>query len=111
MQPDISVDCDCCGKRRHSFFDDPVGDLLIYLCAPRPWCEKVVAIAHNAKSFDAQFILNIAILMKWQPKLILNGLKIICMQIQYLTFIDFVSFLPMPLRKLPEAFGISVTKS
>ena len=30
---------------------------------------------------------------------------------QHLTFIDSVSFLPMPLRKLPEAFGLSVTKS
>jgi len=109
-QPDISVDCERCGKRRHSFFDDHVGDL-IYLCAPRQWCEKFVAIAHNAKSFDAQFIFNRAIFLKWQPKLILNGLKIICMQIQHLTFIDSVSFLPMPLRKLPEAFGILGTKS
>jgi len=33
------------------------------------------------------------------------------MQIQHLTFIDSVLFLPMPLRKLHEAFGISVTKS
>ena len=57
MQPDISVDCERCGKRRHSFYDDPVGDLS-YLCAPRSWCEKVVATAHNAKGFDAQFILN-----------------------------------------------------
>jgi hypothetical protein len=23
--------CERCGKRRHSFFDDPVGDLLSYL--------------------------------------------------------------------------------
>ena len=77
MQPDISVDCERCGKRRHSFYDEHVGDLLSYLCAPRQWCEKVVAIAHNAKGFDAQFILNRAIFLKWQPKLILIGLKII----------------------------------
>jgi len=49
--------------------------------------------------------------MKRPPKLILNGLKIIRMQIQHLTFIDSVSFQPMPLRKLPEAFGLTVTKS
>jgi len=82
MQSAISIDCERCGKRRHSFYDDPVGDLS-YLCAPRKWCEKVVAIAHNAKGFDAQFILNRSIFLKWQPKLILNGLKIICMQIQH----------------------------
>ena len=111
IQPDISGDCERCGKRRHSFYDEPVGDLLSYLCAPRTWCENVVAIAHIAKGFDAQFILNRTIFLKWQPRLILNVLKIICMQIQHLTFIDSVSFLPMPLRKLPEAFGLSVTKS
>jgi len=38
----------------------------------------------------------------------IERLKIICMQIQHLTFIDSVSFLTMPLRKLPEAFGLSV---
>ena len=107
MQPDITVDCERCGQNMYSFYDDPVGDLLSYLCAPRKWCEKVVEIAHNAKGF----ILYRDIFLKWQPKLILNGLKIICMQIQHLTFIDCASFLPMPLRKLPEAFGLSVTKS
>ena len=51
MQPDVDVDFERC-KRKHSFFDDPVGDM--YLSAPRQWCEKV-AIADNAKGFDAQF--------------------------------------------------------
>ena len=33
------------------------------------------------------------------------------MKLQHLTFIDTVSFLSMPLRKLPDSFGLSVTKS
>jgi len=74
---DDERDCARCGKRRHSFFEDPVGDLLSYLCEPRPWCKKVVAIPHNAKAFDSQFILNRATLLKWIPELILNGLKIV----------------------------------
>jgi hypothetical protein len=77
MQDDYKQDCARCGKRQHSFFEDRVGDLLSYLSEPRPWCKKVVAIAHNAKSFDAQFIMNRAILLKWTPELILNGLKIV----------------------------------
>jgi hypothetical protein len=77
MQDDIDIDCERCGKRRHSFFDDPVGDLLSYLCKPRQWCNKVIAIAHNAKAFDSQFILKSALLFKWTPELILTGLKII----------------------------------
>ena len=58
-----------------------MGDLLTYLCKKQPWCEKVVGIAHNAKGFDAYFILDRAILLKWTPKLILNGQKIVCMTI------------------------------
>jgi hypothetical protein len=49
--------------------------------------------------------------MKWKSELILNGLKIVSMKIERMLFIDSVSYLPMPLRKLPEAFGLSVTKS
>jgi hypothetical protein len=106
---DIDEDCERCGRRKHEFFEDPVGDLT-YLCEPRTWCKRIVAIAHNARGYDAQFILQRAILLKWKPKLILNGLKIICMQMEHLTF-DSISYLPMALRKLPEAFGLSVRKS
>jgi hypothetical protein len=63
MQDDIDMDCAHCSRRLHSFFEDTVGDLLSYLCEPRPWCNKVVAIAHNAKAFDCQLILNRAILL------------------------------------------------
>jgi len=48
-------------------FEDPVGDLLLYLYQPRLRCKKVVAIAQNAKAFDSQFILIRAILLKWTP--------------------------------------------
>ena len=41
----------------------------------------------------------------------MNGLKIICMRVEHLVFLDSVSFLPFALRKLPEAFGITVAKS
>jgi len=37
---DVSIDCDRCGKRRHSFCNDTVGDLLNYLCEPRPCAKK-----------------------------------------------------------------------
>jgi len=44
-------------------------------------------------------------------ELILNGQKIICMKINLVTFLDSISFMPMALRKLPEAFGLSASKS
>jgi hypothetical protein len=35
MQGYINFDCVRCGKRKHSFFENPVGDLPAYLCEPR----------------------------------------------------------------------------
>ena len=45
--PDINQDCIQCAKRKHSFWDNPVGDMLNYLCESRPWVEKITVIAHN----------------------------------------------------------------
>ena len=103
--------CVRCGKRKHSFWDDPVGNMLLYLRKPRPWVNTIVAIAHNVKAFDLHFILNRAIMLKWKPELIINGLKIMCMKTEHLVFLDSVSFLPCALRKLPESFGLSASKS
>ena len=108
---DAECQCERCGVRKHSFWADPVGDMLTYLCDPRPWVKNVVAIAHNAKAFDLHFILNRAVLLKWQPELIMNGLKIMCMKMHHMVFLDSVSFLPFPLRKLPGAFGLTACKS
>jgi len=89
-----------CGKRKNSFWDDPLGDIQTYLREPRHWANKIVAIVHNAKAFDFHFILNRAIVLKWKPELIMNELKIMCMKTEHLVFLD-VSLLPFALRKLP----------
>jgi hypothetical protein len=83
MLPDIDEDCERCGRRQHTFWYDPIGDLLSYLWEPRPWVNKVVAIAHNAKASDSQFIFNRAIQMKWKPELILKEIKIVSMKITH----------------------------
>jgi hypothetical protein len=88
-----------------------VGALLKYLCHHRRWVNKIVAIAHNAKAFDFHFVLNRAIESNWQPELIVNGRKIMCMRMEHLVFLDSISFLSCALRKLPEAFGLSARKS
>jgi len=61
---DVERDCVQCDVRKHSFWDDPVGSMLSYLCEPRPWVNKVIAIPHDAKAFDLQFILIRANLLK-----------------------------------------------
>jgi len=72
-----------CGQRRNSFWDDPGGDVQTY------------GDFHNAKPFDLHFILKIAILLKWMPDLIMNGLKIMCMKMEHHVFLNSVSFLPV----------------
>ena len=59
---DAQRECVQCGEGKHSFWDDLVGSMLSYICETRPWVKKIVAIAHNAKSFDLHFILNRAVL-------------------------------------------------
>jgi hypothetical protein len=68
-------------------------------------------IAHNAKAFDLHFILNRAFLLKLQVEMIMNWMKIMCMRAEHLVFLDSISFLPFALRKLPEAFGLTVANS
>jgi hypothetical protein len=41
----------------------------------------------------------------------MNGLKIMCMKVEHMIFLDSVKFLPFPLRKLPEALGLAASKS
>jgi hypothetical protein len=85
--------------------------MLNYLRESRPWCNKIIVIAHNAKAFDLNFILNRAIFLKWQPELIMSGQKIMCMKMEHLKFIDSICFLPFPLLKLSGAFGFTASKS
>jgi len=109
--PDIDQDCIHCGKRKHTFWDDTVGDILSYLCEFRTSVERIIVIAHNAKAVDLRFILHRAIFVKWNVEMIMNGLKIMCMRMEQLLFLDSISFLPFAFRKLSDALGLTVSKS
>ena len=88
------------GTRKHSLLQDTVWELLSYLTEPRPWTNKIIALAHNAKAFELHFILDTAILLKWKSDLIMNGLNIMCIRMEHLV-----------LRKLSEALGLTASKS
>jgi hypothetical protein len=108
----MDVDCRRCGKRNYSFWTDPVGDLISHTFKSCPWADRVVAIAHNAKAFDLLFVLNRLVKMKFLPDLlIMNGQKIMCLKVENVTWLNSLNYLAMPLRKLPEAFGLSAQKS
>ena len=68
---------------------------------------KVNVIAHNSKSYDIHFIIKYCLENNYKPKNILKkGTKILLMNIKSFYFIDSLSFLPLPLKSLPKAFGI-----
>jgi len=109
---DMNEDCRRCRTRKHSFWTDPVGDLISYTLKSRPWADRIVAVAHNAKAFDLYFVLNRLGRMKLlAERLIMNGQKIMCLTVENVTWLDNLNYLAMKLRKLPEAFGLTAQKS
>jgi hypothetical protein len=106
--PDMDLDCRRCGKRKHSFWTDRVSDLSSYTFKSRPWADRIVAIAHNAKAFVLHFVLNRPVRMKSLPELlIMNGQKIMCLKVENVPWLDSLNYLAMPLRKLTETFGLT----
>jgi hypothetical protein len=70
-----------------------------------------MVIAHNFKGYDGQFILNYLVhTASIKPSVILNGSKILCLEIGGIKFIDSYNFLPFALAKMPSAFGLSELK-
>ena len=74
--------------------------------------EGYTFIAHNAKSFDAQFILKYCIDNAIKPFCIYNGTKIMYMAIKEfnIRFIDRINFVNNALGTFPETFGLKELK-
>jgi hypothetical protein len=107
----MDVDCGKCGKRKHSMWTDPVGSLISHTFKFGSWAERVVCLAHNGKAYDLHFVLNRLVQMKMSELLRMNGQKIMCLKVKNVTRLDSLNYLAMPLRNLPEAFGLSIQKS
>lgn len=107
--------CQVCKTRQHVFhnLDDPtlsvVSQFFDYLASFDTKTELLL-IAHNAKSFDAIFVLQEIIARQLKPELTLQGAKIICLRVGKWKFIDSLSFLPMPLASMPKSFGLCELK-
>jgi hypothetical protein len=110
-ETDIDMRCVRCGLRGHSFWTDPVGELITYLRETRPSADRIVCIAYNGKAFDLHFVVNRVIQLKWTPGLIMNAQKIMCLEVEGMTWLGSLNYMAMPLRKLPEAFGLASEKS
>jgi DNA polymerase type B, organellar and viral len=69
-------------------------------------------IAHNMRGFDGCFLLSYLTSHNIAPSgLILNGTKLISFEVPYLKIriIDSLSFLPMRLCEMPNAFGLDIS--
>ena len=69
-------------------------------------------IAHNAKSFDAQFVLRYCVLNGIKPFCIYNGTKVMSMHIKDydIRFTDSINFIQSRLSDFPKTFGLTEMK-
>ena len=74
--------------------------------------QGAIAIAHNLRSFDGILLCEQFYKKLLLPKLILNGAKIMSMELEEaeIKFRDSLNFLPMPLKALPKTFGLTELK-
>ncbi|XP_072763722.1 uncharacterized protein [Anoplolepis gracilipes] len=106
---ETSVRCRWCGIREYIFHRNPVQEFVDFVTHPTKYFKQIICIAHNAKSFDAQFILHHIVenRISLEPQVILNGTKIVVLTVGRTKFIDSVNYMPMRLSKLPKAFGLT----
>jgi hypothetical protein len=73
--------------------------------------QDAIVIAHNFKGCDGQFILNHLVHTACiKPSVILNGSKILSLEVCGIKFIDLYNFLPCALAKMHAAFGLTELK-
>ena len=74
--------------------------------------QGAIVIAHNSRSYDSYFLCEYFFKECLLPKLILNGAKIMSMELEAaeIKFRDSLNFLPMPLKALPKTFGLTELK-
>lgn len=72
----------------------------------------VYAFAHNSKGYDGHFVLRDLFprRFKQEPRTVLTGKKILKIEIGNVRFMDSLSFLLLPLAKLPNVFGLAEEK-
>ena len=93
--------CTYCGIREYVFDRDPVKQFTDLVFAKRKTFNQIVCIAHNAQGFDGQFILKYIAErddIRVKPSIILNGTKIILMELMNVKFLDSLNYLHMPLN-------------
>ncbi|XP_074596508.1 uncharacterized protein LOC141851659 [Brevipalpus obovatus] len=105
--------CPFCGVGIHRFWGtncvDVFADYLYNTIAPKVEQEKgnITVFAHNGKGYDFHFILRDLFTRSFKsPQVMMNGNKIMHIQIGNVAFVDSLLFFSQSLASLPKAFGI-----
>jgi len=124
---DFDADCGRCGKHEYIFTGEKCRDDFCKFLFSKNM-KNTTAIAHNARGFDAQFILQYLCTEGIRPNKILTngktfqsiilsnyifciyldiitGMKIMSLSVGSIKIIDSYNYLPMPLSSLPKTFG------
>ncbi len=67
--------------------------------------QSSLAIAHNSKAYDSQFLIQYLIKEGFCPKIITKGRELMMLEYCGIRVLDSLNFLPMALADLPKAFG------
>jgi hypothetical protein len=68
-------------------------------------------LAHNARGFDGQFLLNWMQQNAFPPdNVLMRGLEIISMDFSHMKLLDSLNFLPFPLSAFPKTLGFEAAK-
>ena len=94
-------------------FSEPnmVNDFCNWLFSPQH--QNVIAIAHNARAYDAYFLYNYLLNQSITPNIIFQGSKIMYCHVGVnlnIKLLDSLNFLSMALSRLPESFGLKEMK-
>ena len=105
---DLKIICNKCGVREFIFTEDPVKQLLSLCIRESTEFSEIVCIAHNAKAFDAQFILKELVenAERATPSVILSGQNITMLKYGRTKLIDSINYFQMKLSALPATFGL-----
>ncbi|CAH1115486.1 unnamed protein product [Psylliodes chrysocephalus] len=100
-----------CGIRQQVLKIDPVSRFMEYIMNQRQQFKKIFVIGHAGGLYDNQFMLSyILTSTDLKPELITRGTKLLLMSVGNVKFIDSLNYFPMPLSKLPKAFGLKDVK-
>ncbi|XP_033221216.1 uncharacterized protein LOC117175616 [Belonocnema kinseyi] len=111
LNENMNNSCKYCGVRQLVFRgDELIENFIEHVTHERKQLSQTICIAHNAKGSDLQFILRYLVEGKGtriRPKVILNGTKIMLMQVGECKFVDSLNYMPRPLSALPKEFGLT----